>query len=69
MEERDSEVVFEGEAKIFPKNGLEGFCLVNNKGEELNFEKIAKELYYNPNKSYSFNTTIRYKIIIDRLNK
>lgn len=64
-----NKVIIEGEARILPKNGGNGFHLVNEKnGEELNFDDIARDLY-GSGKNYSYNTNIKYKIIIDRANK
>lgn len=63
-----NKVIIEGEAKIFPEKGTNGFRLVNDKNEELNFEEIARDLYYS-GKNYSYNTKIKYKIIINRVNK
>ena len=64
-----STITFEGEAKILPKEGLEGFCLVDEDGKESSFDKIAEKVYYSHGNNYSLNTVIKYKIIVDKANK
>ena len=64
-----NKVTIKGEARILPKKEADGFQLINEENEQgLNFDDIAKRLYFS-GRNYSYNTKIKYKIIIDRVNK
>lgn len=64
-----NKVTIEGEARILPEKGTNTFQLVNEENKQrLNFDDIAKRLYFSE-RNYSYNTKIKYKIIIDRVNK